>query len=325
MDGQRARNGAVVQQRNGKRTVDHIVERLTVARGHEKAAVGVKADVLQVRRGILALIALGRKGQVCAGARVAERKVELSVVKRRGDLLDRLVLGEVKRLDRRLAGIRMVGRHGEALMVGGIRIQPRAARIGAVAGVVFNDGDVQQRRKLRIRVRERNSDRTVVIVLDLLDRAQAAGIEARGHGGANGIGRVLCGELVPVVKGALGIDGERPCLTVVAAPLRKQAGLGLKSVGELRERLVHETADGEVIGILCFVRVHAGGRAVVERELSVKLDGGLRVLFADGLAGIVRVVLAAGGAAEQQRERQCERQQSGQMKMFHGLPPWVTG
>ena len=83
--------------------------------------------------------------------------------------------------------------------------------------------------------------------------------------------------------------------------------------------------DIKVIGILCFVRVHAGGRTVVERELSVKLDGGLRVLFADGLAGIVRVVLAAGGAAEQQRERQCERQQSGQMKMFHGLPPWVTG
>ena len=127
------------------------------------------------------------------------------------------------------------------------------------------------------------------------------------------------------MKGALGIDGERPCLAVVTAPLREQAGLGLKSVGELRERLIHETADGEVIGILCFVRVHAGGRTVVERELSVKLDGGLRVLFADGLAGIVRVVLAAGGAAKQQRERQCERQQSGQMKMFHGLPPWVTG
>ena len=130
---------------------------------------------------------------------------------------------------------------------------------------------------------------------------------------------------MPVVEGALGIDGERPCLAVVAAPLREQAGLSLKSVGELRERLVHEAADGEVIGILCFVRVHAGGRAVVERELAVELDGGLRVLFADGLAGIVRVVLAAGGAAEQQHERQRERQQTGQLKMFHGLPPWVTG
>ena len=176
-----------------------------------------------------------------------------------------------------------------------------------------------------MRARERNSDRAVVIVLDLLDRAQAAGIEARGHGGANGIGRVLRGELVPVVEGALGIDGERPCLAVLTAPRGEQAGLGLEGIGELRERLVHETADGKVVGILRFVRVHTGGRTVIERELSVELDGGLRIFPSDGLAGVVRVALAAGGAAEQQRKRQRKREQTGQMKMFHGLPPWVTG
>ena len=210
-------------------------------------------------------------------------------------------------------------------MVGGIRIQSRAAGIGAVTGVVFDDRDIQQCRKLRVRARERDGDRSVVIVLDLLDRAQAGGIEARGHGGADRIGCVLRGELVSVVKGALGVDGKRPGLAVIAAPRGEQAGLGLKAVGKLRERLVHKAADSKVIGVLRFVRVHTGGRAVVERELAVERNGGLRVLFADGLAGAAVGLLAAGGAAEQQHKHQRKRGQTVQMKMFHGLPPWVTG
>ena len=127
------------------------------------------------------------------------------------------------------------------------------------------------------------------------------------------------------MEGAVGIDGEGPGLPVVAAPLGEQPGLGLKGIGELRERLVHKAADGEVIGILRLIGVHAGGRAVVERKFAVELDGGLCVLLADGVAGVVRSLLAAGRAAEQQHEREREREHAGQVQLFHGLPPCVTG
>ena len=213
----------------------------------------------------------------------------------------------------------------EALVIGRKLIQPRAAGVGAVGRVVFDDRDVQQRGKLRVRARERDRDGAVVAVLDVLDGVQAAGIQIRRHGGLNGIGRVLRRERVAVVEGAAGRAGEGPGLPVVAAPLGEQAGLGLEGIGELRERLVHEAADGEVIGILRLVGVHAGGRAVVERELAVELDGGLRVLLADGVAGVVRGLLAAGRAAEQQHKCEREREHAGQVQMFHGVPPWVTG
>ena len=85
---------------------------------------------------------------------------------------------------------------------------------------------------------------------------------------------------------------------------------------------------------MCYA-VHAEQNAIIQAaKLGVNIDGSTLycthqpcILCAKMIvnAGIVRVVLAAGGAAEQQRERQRERQQSGQMKMFHGLPPWVTG
>ena len=127
------------------------------------------------------------------------------------------------------------------------------------------------------------------------------------------------------MEGAVGIDGEGPGLPVVAAPLGEQPGLGLKGIGELRERLVHKAADDEIIRILRLIGVHAGGRAVVERELTVELDGGLRVLLADGVAGVVRSLFAAGRAAEQQHEREREREHAGQVQLFHGLPPCVTG
>ena len=325
MDGQRGGDGAVVQQRDGERAVDDVIERLAVARRHEKAAVGVEADILQVRRGVLALVVQARKAQVRAGAGVTEREIELAVVKRGDDLLDRLALHEIDRVDGRFVRVRVAGIDREALVIGRKLIQPRAAGVGAVGRVVFDDRDVQQRGKLRVRARERDRDGAVVAVLDVLDGAQAAGIQIRRHGGLNGIGRVLRRERAAVVEGAAGRDGEGPGLPVVAAPLGKQAGLGLEGIGELRERLVHEAADGEVIGILRLVGVHAGGRAVVERELAVELDGGLRVLLADGVAGVVRGLLAAGRAAEQQHKCEREREHAGQVQMFHGVPPWVTG
>ena len=321
VDGQRGGDGAVVQQRNGERAVNDVIERLAVARRHEKAAVGVEADILQVRRGILALVVQARKAQVRAGAGVAERKVELAVIKRGDDLLDRLALHEIDHVGGGLVRIRVAGIDREALVVRRELIQPRTAGVGAVGRAVFDDRNVQQRGKLRVRARERDRDGAVVVVLDVLDGAQAAGIQGRCRGSLDGIGRVLRIELVAVVEGAVGIDGEGPGLAVVAAPLGEQPGLGLKGVGELRERLIHEAADGEVIGILRLVGVHAGGRAVVERELAVELNGGLRVLLADGVAGVVRGLFAAGRAAEQQHERKREREHAGQVQMFHGLPP----
>ena len=325
MDGQRSGDGTVVQQRDGECAVDDVIERLAVARRHEKAAVGVEADILQVRRGVLALIVQARKAQVRAGAGVAERKVELAVIKRGDDLLDRLALHEVDRVDWCLVRVRVTGIDREALVIGRERVQPRAAGVGAVGRIVFDDRDVEQRGKLRVRARECDRDGAVVVIRDVLDGAQAAGIQARRRGGLDGVGRVLRVELVPVMEGTVGIDGEGPGLAVVAAPLGEQAGLGLKGVGKLRERLVHKAADGEVIGILRLVGVHAGGRAVVERELAVELDGGLRVLLADGVTGVVRGLLAAGRAAEQQHKCERKREHAGQVQMFHGLPPWVTG
>ena len=50
-----------------------------------------------------------RKGQVRAGAGVTEREIELAVVKRGDDLLDRLALREVDRLDRRFVRVRVAG------------------------------------------------------------------------------------------------------------------------------------------------------------------------------------------------------------------------
>ena len=62
-----------------------------------------------------------------------------------------------------------------------------------------------------------------------------------------------------------------------------------------------------------------------DTQTAVELNGGLRVLLADGVAGVVRGLFAAGRAAEQQHERKREREHAGQVQMFHGVPPWVTG
>ena len=89
---QRQDRREVLPRHAGRIEGDDAVDAVFYGRGVNFAVRDVEVPVARHSRD-----ATDGKGQVCAGARVAERKVELSVVKRRGDLLDRLVLGEVKR------------------------------------------------------------------------------------------------------------------------------------------------------------------------------------------------------------------------------------